>query len=99
MEAVEAGHAAACSRSGRVGRPKKYAQPWVSLTKRVYLEEGTFSSLRFLKAQNQFNRLAILRAIFTVVIVSITVCHFLRSQMMSSTRELSKIVNYVTSKT
>ena len=55
MEAVEAGHAAGCSRSGRVGRPKKYAQPWVSLTKRVYLEEGTFSSLRFLKAQNQFN--------------------------------------------
>ena len=55
MEAVEAGHTAGCSHSGRVGKSKKYAQPWVSLTKRVYLEEGTFSSLRFLQAKNQSN--------------------------------------------
>lgn len=54
MDAVEAGHAAGCNRSGGVGRPKKYAQPWVSLAKRVYLEEGMFSSLRLLKAQYQF---------------------------------------------
>ena len=54
MEAVEAGHAAGCNRSGGVGRPKKYAQPWVSLAKRVYLKEGTFTVLRFLKAQYQF---------------------------------------------
>lgn len=55
MEAVEVPHAAGCSHSGRVGRPKKYSQPWVSLTKRVYLKEDMFSLLRFLKSQNQFN--------------------------------------------
>ena len=46
--------ASAPSRSGRVGWPQKYVQPWLSVMKRVYLEENTFSVLRLLKSQQHF---------------------------------------------
>ena len=36
----------------RVGQPKKYSQPWKSLSKRIYLKEVTFS--RQLKIKNGF---------------------------------------------
>ena len=42
------------NRGGKVGRPKKYAQPWVSVAKRVYLEAETFSALRSFKTQKHF---------------------------------------------
>jgi len=40
--------------SGRVGRPQKYAQPWITVTQRVYLEDNTFSVLKLLKSQQHF---------------------------------------------
>ena len=50
---MEDGEEHIASRSGKVGRPKKYAQPWVSVAKRVYLEAETFSVLRSLKSPYQ----------------------------------------------
>ena len=42
------------SRRGKAGRPKKFAEPWVCLAKRVYLEEDMFTSLRQLKSRRSF---------------------------------------------
>ena len=41
---MEDGEEHVAIRSGKVGRPKKYSQPWVSVAKRVYLEAETFGS-------------------------------------------------------
>ena len=51
---MEDGEEHVAIRSGKVGRPKKYSQPWVSVAKRVYLEAETFSALRSLKSQKEF---------------------------------------------
>ena len=39
----------------KVGRPRKYAQQWSSVTKRLYIEESTLIKLRLLKSQNTFS--------------------------------------------
>ena len=38
------------SHHGKAAHPKKFAEPWVCLAKRVYLEGDTFTLLRQLKS-------------------------------------------------